>query len=751
MIVWKINPIRNKLLLLGAGLGTGPYGFLFILTVFSHIFKGPLSIAFYFLSYCVLCFYLFWFYERKSLFIVLKSTRFSKQNIIVIGILLVYIITIVLFTNAATYGGDVDTYWSIATSFSRGNYPTVSPWQPNLLSVYHEGTFIIMGALASLARLNIPIIHFIFSAYLLVSLLFILTGLAREKSSSIISLLPAFLTIFTYGGPVLLISGFSNFLSQFGSSNIGVVLSNLSLNQMYIELLTSRGTGGNCGAWIGDFAFCNFRALGFVGLLVYLLILSYGFNKYSHKQSLILLCFIFLLASVDEPLLIVSGILFGIHFVYVSWKNFSIAAIIFRIIFITTTSVALFFIIQNPIRDSLLNPKPDIARFTLMNSSTVELKARFLFINALGSPQGWYLPDLKTLILISLLLLAWMRSRYSIFLFLSGIISLGMAYIFYDYYWPSNGRRLFFTTYHTTLLIFAFSLVELMASRVNFKKVGAIAFIGLFLPSTIVVHAKVVKAILSDAKSNFTGTYEYHVPVLDWITKNIPYSKRVIFIDDYPYNSASSFYSQRALVSYGLFVPIAPLRPKIMNVDSGGEWYDAITTLDPSSLKLLDVSYVYVKNSALINLPFESTAYLQDSIYFIPVYRDSEGVLYAVQQAYFKTKLPVETLQSITIAIPSNKVVYVDRFFNPEIRRELLLNLSKRDKTIGPMYWQGSDYFMHAEFIPPYTAVTDLQEGLSKFSPRYVFINPQNPQAVLLNEKYMPIITRYAVELWELK
>ena len=68
-----------------------------------------------------------------------------------------YLSLIILRVGNTVTGGDVITYWGIATSFARGNYPAVLPWQPNYLTVYHAGAFLVQGAIQSLSSVNISI------------------------------------------------------------------------------------------------------------------------------------------------------------------------------------------------------------------------------------------------------------------------------------------------------------------------------------------------------------------------------------------------------------------------------------------------------------------------------------------------------------------------------------------------------------------------------------------------------------------
>src|SRR3989338_9019837 len=91
--------------------------------------------------------------------------RLDTSSSLLLIILALYIVFLYLYAAGFEIGADGDLYWGIATSFSRGDYPTVLPWQPNFLTVYHEGTFIIEGALRAISCASIETIHNFFSLF----------------------------------------------------------------------------------------------------------------------------------------------------------------------------------------------------------------------------------------------------------------------------------------------------------------------------------------------------------------------------------------------------------------------------------------------------------------------------------------------------------------------------------------------------------------------------------------------------------
>ena len=138
----------------------------------------------------------------------------KKANLLSTLIAAVYIV--LFFSIASKYQilGDADVWFGIATSFTRGNYPVVLPWQPDYLTIYHTGLFIVEWAFASLSGMNILAVHTFFAAFSLTAIFLFITALARQKTKSLISFFPAVWGLVVVGGPVILVSGIFNYIKN---------------------------------------------------------------------------------------------------------------------------------------------------------------------------------------------------------------------------------------------------------------------------------------------------------------------------------------------------------------------------------------------------------------------------------------------------------------------------------------------------------------------------------------------------------
>lgn len=153
---------KNKLLLVGGGMIAGTLGFLISLMFLSYLIKPPAGIIATFICYNLACFILYYLaIGPKKLFLAF-CFKITFSNVLLLLLLLFYSLFIFVFINGSGYAGDVNTYWSLGSSFARGNYPTVSPWQPNYLSAYHQGTIMILGSLHALTGLSMVIVHYFF-------------------------------------------------------------------------------------------------------------------------------------------------------------------------------------------------------------------------------------------------------------------------------------------------------------------------------------------------------------------------------------------------------------------------------------------------------------------------------------------------------------------------------------------------------------------------------------------------------------
>lgn len=789
---------RNKFLLLSGGMITGPLALVLILSIFSYIFKGPLAIAALFISYSLTCIYLF--YKNFPLFtqVLSKSLgikvfiityilnlliflipyksivfisllmylmfvfllfiqnrkiiriHFSKyffNSLAVFLVAFIYVVLIWLKGGTATVGGDTDTYWAISTSFARGNYPTVLAWQPDFLTVYHEGAFMVQGVISSLANISIATVHIFFSSYIITGMFLFLIGLAREKTRTFLCLIPAIFGLIVFGGPLILIGGFLDYFSSFGGSLKQIVL-NLASMPQFSDIKGSWGAGATR---LDGLFYINYHAFGLaVFFLIVYAVYLFSKLKSSPKDYIVLSLITMLCLSIDETLFIPVSVIVFIFFLNIL-RKLSFKKAISLITTLLVISIVSFFVIQNLFRDSILTPSPEHSRFRILKLNSPDYLNAFSYgktvkINSQEGESIWFMFNLQTIVLLTLVLCLLTRSLLATSFAITALISCIPGYISDNYFVHGGNIRFLNHAYNLSMFALGFLIISLKLPRKKILSLGLILSATLiFLPQVITSNARFLTESLKNNFYNYVYRINFQTPTHEWIKRNLPVDTRIIFVDEYPDEGGNSPATAIAQTLYGFFVPTAPPFNKVTQVDVSSEWYDAIISLAPYSLKDLKVNYVFIYNSALYRFSKSRLAQLSDQRYFEKVYTNGEGTLLKVTPLY--KQLPEEgiTFRKIVSLIPEGKKVYLDKFKISEMRKGFILYLSKRTKLYGPMYSQQGDYFAVIESDTPFNPVKDLSD-LEDID--YVLMPSKNDPPKLHNYSFSKVAENPYLTLW---
>jgi len=784
LFLFPLYKKRNKLLLLGASMISGPLIFVALLSFLSYVFKGWSAIRIIFATLVFTCLFVF----VKKIVQTQKFKRFLKFNyhrssVFSLLVISLYIVMLFLFVSGSSTGGDVEVYWGIATSFSKGNYPTVLPWQPNYLTVYHQGTFILEGAIYALTNLDISDVHFFFSFYILVALFIFVSGIAREKVRNVFCTLPAIITLTLFGGPVLLTKNIGNFLrgmiTSFGVP--GGLIGYLTTLPDY-GYFTAKSGAGAVNLW--DLIYINFYTFGFAVFLIFLFFYIQQIKrKFSFRNYFILVSISVLTCSIDEtfflieiPLLIILYILQVRKFLRFGWVRPTILLFI--------SFLFLMLIVQNPIRDSFLTPSPEQSRFKLLfetgneyvqkiaygkdgfvskdeanNVSTVKMtrNARMTYSgskNTFVENTGWFMLGLKTVIVVVLVFSLLAGSLWPIILSISSLLSYFFSLVLVNTYWPDNAYRVINQAANLIFLALAFLSIELLFNkRKNMVlKILCIAFLIFLTPQFLVGQAKLVKGAFYGEHTNFTISKKD--PLLQEIANSILPLKRVVYLDTY--TSGEDLFSYYNLVSatkYGVFVPMSPVDYKVIYTESSIEWYDAINSLSPPSFKILQVDYVYVRKVAQERLSPLKKQYLQKEDYFIPIKYWEDGSLYKVADSFKELDDEEDTLKNMTKLVEEGSRVYIDRFYLQDIRKALIVELAKKSRLVGPIFSVGGDFFMYIEKSVSFEPVCD-RAGCGEIETEkikgvdFAFMGLGGNPESRLEGKYEKIASIKYVDLW---
>lgn len=752
-----LSKTNNKLLLIGGGMIYGVCVFLLILSIFSYFFKGPTAILYLFVIYVLVCSIIF-VREYNSTFrkLFFKTNLDYKSK--VFGLVIFSYLFFIFFTaGGAVTGGDVITYWGIATSFARGNYPAVLPWQPNFLTVYHMGAFILQGAIRSLSSINISIVHFFFSAYAVSAVFLFITGIARERTRSFASLIPAVFGLVLFGGPVFLIGGLGSFVSELlghtSNSMHGIVESLSSLPQ-FSGAKGSAGAGANS---LGGLMYINYQTLGLASFFLFLYFLRAKSIKDTLRKYIHLVILIIITLSIDETYFLIEAPILALAFL-VEYKKLTIKKFIYHLTILATIFSCLFLVVQNPVRDAFFVPSKESPRFKLITWKDSEFAARRNFSKAkkflpeMYKNTEWYLPSLPLLIIFALVFGFWSRSWWAIITSSGAILSYLYAFAIVNTFWPANGLRLITKSYNLIMFALGFFMTFLYIwskkRKGRFKFLIFTVFLLILTPQLVTAHAGLINFSVYKKQDNLTRNINYQNKTLNWIQDNLPYGSRVIFIDEYPLSGLYSPLSLNAIQYHGIFVPTAPPKVKVLNRDKGGGWYDSVVSLSPPALEKLGVEYVFIKYTSLGRFSEDRQKQINDPIFFKSVYENNSGKLYEVSSNYLSLPDNDMTLGRMISVIPNAAKVYIDKLYLPTPRKTLILELAKHTQLYGPMYAIGGDYYMYIETLSPFKAVSSPDE-LQDVD--YIFTKPESdPISIFKNRfKFENIGEIPHVSLWK--
>ena len=693
---------KSKTLLIGGGLLSGLLGFLFMLGILSYVLKGYFGILIIFSLFTLICLFLFGRnsdYFTKVFHFSLNFKKINWEHAFYLFLLTGYIILFFLYTRGAPAGGDIVTHWSIAASFARGNYPSVLPWQPQFLTAYHHGGFMVLGALHSLSSTNISITFFFSAFYTIVALFIFITGIARLKKKSFLSLLPAILGIVLFGGVVIYLGDLRELIKLMLSSNFRVM-------PQFWDFVGGAGTGANSLGFLYYHSHYTFAIGALLLFLFVLLELKVSKDKLLYKYILLIVLLILTL-SIMESVFPLGLLPLSIYYIYESRKTkrkvFIRNSLILLVVFLILGAL-----IQNLIRDSFLQKAASegIGFIKPFGSEFNSRLSYFAFHTSVfeGGKIKWMIPDLRIMLLILLVSGIVARSKWSVVLTLVAIVGIVLGLVVVDPYYRSSALRFVNTSYQFLMFSFGFLLVDLLRKPNLVNRWLVIIFTILLIPQFLTGNAVFANTAIYKDTDNLIRFIDYKNETLDWIKREIPYDKRILFIDEYPFQGFTSSLNSKAVMFYGFFVPAGPLKAKLINYDGALEWFDAITLLEPSALRDLKVDYVFIMDSEVHRFSQKRRDQLSDRTFFNPVYENKTGKLYKVESAFKSSKDIDLTIRSLVARIPDGKSVYLDKFPLPfhDARRGLLVELSKRVKLIGP-HWTaagGAQYLYIAALLP---------------------------------------------------
>jgi len=682
---------RKWYLVLPEGAITGLLSFILLLGTLSYILKGRFGIAVIFLVFILSGLLLF---KRNREYFPKIRFEPTWKNVTIALTYLAIAGFLFFLVGANIYGGDVIAYWGLATSFANGNYPLHSPWQPDLLPVHHQGTYLAEGAIHALSGADMQLVHTMYSYFVVISGLFLVWGWTRKHTNfSFLSLIPALFTFFAFGG---MFYPLPNYAKNYIRAEVDHVTGRLPL------LLDAKNRLGGASN-LPEVIYINHRAASLVGTIFILIFICSKLKISLRIKASIVAAFSVVVSSSDEAYLPVLGFAGIIWFIYEFFKykgkarkmkvfrDFCIAAIFATI---------LFLLVGSALRDSLFVASSEAPRFQLdFSYSSIAaringLRSAFLSINA-QSKYFWLLPDLRIIIIFAFLISWLSKPFWAKFVSLSTLGAL-IAYLTVSHtFYPNNQDRFLHILYFVYGGVITYSLLKLIQVRKGFLKIFSVILLVSFLPSILFSTRYLYTLAKKDYYPNFKGSLPDY-DVLKWARKKIPRG-RIFFIDGYLNGVSYSYLTLNGIQNYGLFVPVSPARIKVHTPDYGIEAVDTINTLNPSSMGALKIDYLFIVNGQETKYPIERRRDIENNIYFRKIYEDKLGKLYEVDKQYYDNANDLPgAISQLPGLVKEGSNIYFDSHPRLHFGYRTVLVLSLKDKNNIYTVW-GPGLFNYIE------------------------------------------------------
>lgn len=779
----------NRVFLLGSGMLIGPLGLLLVAGITSYFLKGFTTLTVVFFSYIIITIFSNRHFLRIGSIHSYMRRFLKRTNTLLSVLLFFYILFFFLISSTFTLGGDTDVYFGITTSFARGNYPSYLPWQPQFLSSYHMGIFIVEGVIYAITQLSIYSIHLFFSFYIISALFLLITGIAKSKHNSVVSILPAIFGIIMFGVPVILVGGYSQYFSN---------LLALKDYPQYVDFMGSLASG------TADFFGAIYRNFYPFSLATFILSLySLGLHPWKNqvnKKYILATILLVLTISIDESFFLPEAFMVGIYFL-IDFRKQPLK-MLKLLILLSIIFISLFFLIQNSLRDAILNPSLESARFKFIipgNAVKSSNPRKFTLIpgdqeymqyfNQLDEEHFgkstighipmeyfwknldqfkskakhigetiWMLPNILLTASLTLSLSLLTKSKMATLLSVSALVTMTLSLFTVYTFFPPTSIRFIHQSSQLLSLALGFIFINLWSRKSNyFLKVGLILLIlGLVGPQFLSSHARLINHYFTNSSINYFSpsslTYKF---TLNNIRNLIPFDGRIAFLYNFPLGDKSTGMQGEAISRFGFFVPVAPPDVKVVSPETASEWVDVTLSLNPPTLKDLGLEYVFIQYPAEKRLA-DYGVDLNNPNFFKQIYTDQFGVLYKVTPTYLSLPNQPFSLDSFIDSVPKEKTIYLDTFDLIDLRRGLVLRLAKKTNLIGPGFSAGGDYFLYIETFLPFTYICAApylpkcsSEVTKKFDVDYIITQPNKDIKRIMDGNFIKVKETPLVVLWE--
>ncbi len=178
IIIFKsVSSLKRAEVLIPAGVLLGLSFFIFLINAVAFVIKGGIGII---ISYILQILLAVVFYKMHS-----GGVEFPKRKSLIL-----WVISLVSWggfiywkTSHALIGSDTNIYYSVTASFIKGNFPPLTPWQPEVPLAYHLGAFELLGVFHFFTDFSLEFLHLFFATVFIFSSVQIIMWIFKRHNS----------------------------------------------------------------------------------------------------------------------------------------------------------------------------------------------------------------------------------------------------------------------------------------------------------------------------------------------------------------------------------------------------------------------------------------------------------------------------------------------------------------------------------------------------------------------------------------
>lgn len=699
LIIFKLVVKEQRLeLTIPAGFILGITFFVFLLNSLSFVFIPPISIL---LAYFVVIFigiFLAIFYRITN-----WGVPIGKMLYLWISSLSIWGFLLGWKSNFALIGSDTNLYYSVASTFVRGNFPPLTPWQPDLPLAYHLGVSELLGAFHFLTGLDFKFLHIFFAFFFIFCSSQIIIWILKGHESLMTFLLSNLAVAVSF-----ISFGFVYITWPISPLQIPKITSINDLVLYLRELPTVNQSIEVYGAPVNldGLIYFVFHAFG-LAIFLSLLAIVMHIKKETFGGWLIICIGLASLALVSESIFIAAfpALVLGMFLVEKKMGNLSKN---FKKILILLSLTVLVVFYQGGVISASIKPSSNIEFSAVLFPKKEDIKEDFtsyhlgqqssklLPLKTEWSPLRWFHPGVDILLPVSLLVILMLKMEFRQALLLKILLIVAItSMLAYHFIVPkflvANGNRFLATSFLFFALFISFTVIFIW-EKVN-KNLLKKALLLMLVVWVLVPIISPPLALLS--KTRF-GENKLIPKLLDgspailWLKDNANFSERIMVLDK---NAPHPSGQVRALVEAGVFAPVFDGSIRAFTIEASPQYLDIAYLLSPSALSKLGISTLLIDNDFYQTLPRLRQDQLENEKYFKKVFdysnnrKDWEKV-YIIQDEYLKSGKELDgTLDELSNILPKRAKIYIDNeenFKHNFLRRPIIFILRDRDLYFNP-------------------------------------------------------------------